>query len=382
MNKSHLLAGAMAGTLAFSVPLAQASGIQSLEQNASGIGTAYAGSAAVADNASTIYYNPAGLTRLPGGQISLGLVGVHNSIEFNNHGSWGATGGDGGDAGQWRSLPNAYLSWALSPDWSLGLGISSPYSLHNEYDDGWRGRRLGVEARLRSVNINPAVAYRVSERISLGLGLNHQTLKLDTGVENALGQLERLDGKDSAWGWNAGALFTLSDAMRVGVAYRSSMEFDLEQAQPFPGVDARGKLKTPGTFTLSVWQQVSPRWEAMGDLSYTHWKTMDGMQRNSWRFAWGAAYQYNDAWKSRFGIAYDRSPLRNGDLSALMPDHHRIWFSIGGQYKPSPTSALDFGYAYQWLKKPGIDQQAGGVGLRGDYDASGHVIGVQFTQSF
>lgn len=384
MNKMHALSAAL---LAAFSGTALAGGFQSMEQNASGLGTGYAGSAAVADNASTIFYNPAGMTRLPARQVSLGLVGALHNYEFNNEGSIG-TGGDGGDAGEWRALPNAYLSWSLSPEWVVGLGISSPFSLHTDYDDNWLGRFQSVEAEVRTLNVNPSVAYKLSEKVSLGLGLNYQKIKVDTALNNGVGALVRTSTDDSAWGWNAGVLFTLSPAMRIGVAYRSAIKYDLDEPVNLtgsPAAVASRNLDLPGTFTLSVWQQVSDRWEAMGDLSYTHWKVNDDFERDSWRFAWGAAYKYNETWKSRFGISYDRSPLRDGERNAQLPDGHRIGFSIGGQYKPSQNSALDFGYTYQWMKNTRIDQAQAAVPvtrLKGEYDAGGHLLGVQYTQSF
>jgi long-chain fatty acid transport protein len=361
--------------------VALASGFQSLEQNASGIGVAYAGSASVADNASTIHYNPAGMTLLPVRQLSLGVTGARHDYEFDHHGSYGATGGDGGDAGTWRVQPNAYLSWAVSPGLVVGLGVSSPYGAHTKYDDDWRGRQFGTEARLRTLNINPSVAYRVSDKVSLGFGFNYQQLKLRTDWVNDAGQETSLSDRDSAWGWNAGALFTLSPAMRVGVAYRSSLKYDLDESLPFQGIDANGNFRTPGVLTFSVWQQVSEHWEAMGDLSYIRWKTVEDYDHDGWRVAWGAAYAYNSNWKSKFGIAYEHGPLRH-NRTALLPDHHRAWFSLGGQYRLGENAALDFGYAYQWVKKPDIDQYGNGLRLKGDYDASGHVLGIQYTQDF
>jgi long-chain fatty acid transport protein len=366
-------------TAAFTLP-ANAGGFQSVEQNASGLGVSYAGAAAVADNASTVYYNPAGLTQLSGAQISLGLVGAQHRYEFDDDGSIGLTGGEGGQAGQWRVLPNAYFAWAVNPDWSVGLGVSSPYSLDIDYDNDWLGRNAGTKARITSLNINPAVAYRLSDKVSLGFGLDYQTLKLKTGVAGISDS-----DSDSDLGWNAGALFTLSPAMRVGVAYRSGMKFKLDANSPtlgaFPGVNRHGRLETPSTFSLSVWQQVNEKWEAMGDISYANWDSLDGYDHDSWRLSWGAAYTYNERWKSKFGIAYDRSPVRTSERSVLLPDAHRIWFSLGGQYRFARYSALDFGYAYQWVKKPHLND-ALGSGLRGDYDASGHIVGVQYTQGF
>jgi long-chain fatty acid transport protein len=358
------------------------SGLQSPEQNASGLGVSYAGSAAIAENASTVFHNPAGLVLLPRSQVSLGASGVLQKYAFHERASLGLSGGNGGEAGVWRVHPNAYLAWKASPEWSVGLGISSPFGLRLDYDDDWIGRPFGVGARLRTINVNPSVAYRFSDVVSLGGGLDYQKLRLTVDQPGT----QRTDS-DAAWGWNAGVLLTLSPAMRVGIAYRSAIKYDLgdvpaQEARLFPGLDANGHLKTPGTLTLSVWQRVSERWEAMGDLSYTRWKALDDFEHDGWRFAWGAAYTYNSQWKSRFGLAYEHGPLRGSQRAALLPDHHRIWLSLGGQYRLGENAALDFGYAYQWVKDSKIDQIGAGVRLKGRYDASGHVIGVQYTQGF
>lgn len=382
MNKIKTLPAML--VLALGAGSAVAGGFQSMEQNASGLGVAYAGSAAIADNASTIFYNPAGMTNLQGINVSLGVAGEYQRYDFNNDRSTVA-GSNGGNAGGWQGLPNAYLSWAVSPDWSVGLGISSPFNLHTEYEDDWRGRYQAVESRLRTVNVNPSVAYKVSDKVSLGAGINYQRASVRTSSRNLDGSWNRDSSDDTAWGWNVGALFTLSPAMRVGVTYRSGVDYDFDTRMNLTGGPrdkARDSLEMPGTFTLSVWQQISEKWEAMGDLSYTRWNSVDDFERDSWRFAWGAAYKYNQEWKSKFGISYDRSPFRNGDRTARIPDSHRIWLTIGGQYKPTPASTLDFGYAYQWKQDPRIDQNGTGGRLRGDYDASAHVVGVQYSHNF
>ncbi len=205
--------------LAFSGAVS-AAGFQLWEQNASGIATSYAGSAAVADNASTIYYNPAGMTQLPGIRLSAGVVGIKPSFKFSNEGSSGllGTGGNGGDAGGWSAVPNAYFSWQIAPDWFIGLGISSPFRLATEYDNNWIGSYQALKSDITTVNYNPSLAWKVNDKVSLGLGLSYQTIDAEMTNMTPVG-LYRLKGDDGAWGWNAGALFTLSPAMRVGVSY-------------------------------------------------------------------------------------------------------------------------------------------------------------------
>ncbi|MBS1143969.1 MAG: transporter [Proteobacteria bacterium] len=367
---------------------ASAAAFQLLEQNASGLGNAYAGSAAVADNASTVFFNPAGMTQLTGFQLSAGVVGVGPSYEYRDQNGVKS----GGDAGGWAAVPNAYLSAQLAKDWFVGLGISVPFGLATEYDSNWVGRSLAIKSEIKTININPSLAYRVNDKVSLGFGLNYQTI--DGELTRNPGALITLKADDTAWGWNAGALFTLSPAMRVGISYRSPIKYRLEGTVN-SATPVYADLKLPDTFILSVWQQVSDRWEAMGDLSYTRWNTMKSLNvqssasgallssetfnyDNSWRFAWGAGYKATDAAKLKFGIAFDRTPVRNEYRSPRVPDNNRLWLSVGGQWNAGSYGKVDLGYSYLYVMDPSISQP----GLQGKYDASAHILGMQYSVGF
>lgn len=359
MIKTNMRTLSILMLLAFS-GVASAAGFQAIEQNASGLGTAYAGSAAIADNAATVFANPAGMTRLPGFHFSSGVVAVAESHEFQN----AAGVASGGDAGNTNVLPNAYLTWQAIPGLSFGLGISRPFLNDIEYKAGWDGRFEGIKSEITTLNLNPAVAYKVNDKVSLGLGLNYQQLDMHMTATGAA-----FKGDDSALGWNAGALFTLSPAMRVGVAYRSKIDHDLS------GLD----VDTPASFTLSVWQQVSDRWEAMGDLSYTHWSGVDDEDfDNSWRIAWGTAYKLSDVTKLKFGVAYDRSPVGSSKRVVQMPDNDRLWLSLGGQWKIGRASVVDAGYSYRYMRDGKI---ADGTAV-GKYESGAHVVGVQYSVGF
>lgn len=396
MNKMTLRTLPALLMIAFS-GTASAGAFQLWEQSASGVGNAYAGSAAIADNAATAFYNPAGLTQLTGFQLSAGVAGVGPSYKFRNDGGSTAIGGNGGDAGSWAVVPNAHFSWQVAPDWSIGFGISSPFGLATEYkDSSWIGRYQSLKSKVSTINYNPSVGYRVNDKVSLGFGVNYQTI--DAELTSAAG---RLKGDDSAWGWNAGALFTLSPAMRVGLSYRSPIKYTLTGTLN-ESTPVKTELKLPDTFILSVWQQVSDRWEAMGDLSYTRWnslKTLDVYSggtpvtseafnyRNAWRLAWGAAYQANDALKVKFGIAYDRTPTTDATRSPRVPDNNRIWLSLGGQWNMGKSGKVDLGYSYLYVKDPSIDRTIvlpGSVSntLSGKYEASAHIVGLQYSTGF
>ncbi len=397
---------------------AAAAGIQLLEQNASGLGNAYAGSAANAENASVLFYNPAAMTQLQAREVSVGVAALRPSYKFHDGASQSGTfagTGSGGDGGNWLYAPNAYFSLALAKDWYVGLGVSRPFGVDTDYSDPWLGAAQGTKLELRTININPSLAWRVSDKVSLGIGANYQRLDAEyrrrassvagAGAATAL----RLEADDSAWGWNVGALFTLSPSTRVGLSYRSQIKYTLEGDLTASGVGGdiggatRTDLKLPDTFTLSVAQTLSDRWEMLGDISWTGWSSLSQVNivrtsgstvqstdtdlHDSWRIALGGTYKINDAWKTKFGVAYDRSPVRNRHYrSVLAPDSDRWWFSLGGQWKPSKETALDFGAAYVYVRNSEIQNDhstSGGGIVDGRFeDGYGVVLGAQFSAAF
>jgi long-chain fatty acid transport protein len=417
-----------AAVLALFSGYASASGFQLIEQNGSGLGNAYAGSAAVAENASTIFYNPAGMTQLQGREVSAGLVVVQPSFKFSNNGSNVgslANTGSGGDGGQLGLLPNGYLSWGLNKDLYLGLGVGAPFGLMTEYTDPWIGANQSIKFDVKTYNINPSVAYRVNDVVSVGGGLNWQKFNMEylaapgTLTTNFANGVAKLTGSDSAWGWNAGALFTLSQATKVGVSYRSSIKYDIRGNAFIDGtagvvgaVTAVGKtggwhadLKMPDTFILSVTQKLSDRWEMLGDYSWTGWgkipkidvmmnsgilyKTLDTNFRNTSRVALGANYKLDDAWKLKFGIAYDQTPVK-GEATRMvsLPDNDRTWLSVGAQWLPSKDAKVDFGAAYLFVKDAKINNNQNGAvpsaanTVTGTYKDSCWILGAQYSQAF
>ena len=422
MKQEQLITGTVAVLVAalFSGNAA-ASGFQLWEQNGSGLANAYAGSAAVADNASTIYFNPAGMTKLQAHEFSVGVDGVRPSFKFTNNGSSvapAATGSNGGDAGGWAAVPNGYLSWALTKDLYLGLGVGAPFGLITEYDPDWVGRFQAIKFDIKTVNVNPSIAYRLNDKVSLGFGLNWQ--KMDAVYErqaatlNALTQATRikLDVDDDAWGWNVGALFDVSPTTRVGISYRSTVKYTLDGTLTSsnqlvsPNVSAKADIKLPDTAIISVAQTLNDRWQLLGDLSWTGWssvekvsiirtsgaasgttaQTLDADFRDTWRIALGGVYKYDPAWDFKFGLAYDQSPVRSVDKRLVsLPDNDRYWITGGAQWRPAKDARVDLGAAYIFVRDTDIDnnQTLLGRGLvRGTYDSNVWVLGAQYSQAF
>lgn len=413
-----------AGMLA--IGMVSASGFQLMEQNGSGLGNAYAGSAAIAENASTIFFNPAGMTQLRTTELSAGFTPVITSFEFTNNGSSvGALAGtgNGDNAGGFAFIPNGYISHALNKDLFVGIGLSAPFGLKTEYDRPWLGGAQALMFDIKTINLNPAVAYRVNDAVSLGLGINYMHMEAEyqrlAAVTNAAttSTLVTLKANDSAFGWNIGGLFKLSDTTSIGVSYRSKVEQNLEGTLAVTGTlagassaltsgSAKADLELPDTFILSLKQQLNPAWQVLGDISYTGWssvdqvhivrtsgalsgvtvQTLDANFRDTWRVALGATQQYTPNWKIKYGVAYDQTPVRDAAHRLVsLPDNDRVWLSLGAQWAPSKTSALDFGFAYLIVDDATINnnQTASGRGtVTGSYEASVMILGAQYSMAF
>ena len=391
--------------------MAGASGFQLLEQNASGLGNAYAGSAAAAENASTVYYNPAGMTELQGFQASGGLAVVGPTYKFSNSGSRNptafgggtATGGNGDDAGTVGTIPNGYLSWGVTKDLYLGLGVGAPFGLKTDYASDWVGRFQAISFDIKTVNVNPSVAYRVNDTVSLGFGVNYQQINAEYIRQATPAAQVKLSLDDSAWGWNAGALFKVSPSTKVGVSYRSAIRYSMSgNFRGAANANAKAELKVPDTFIMSVTQKLSDRWEMLGDVSRTGWsvipkvdilyaangslaQTLDTDYRNTWRVALGANYQYNESLKLKYGVAYDQTPVKAAETRlASLPDTNRVWISGGAQYRFSRAAVLDVGAAYLYLRGPSINnlQQPTRGLVSGNYSGSIWIVGAQYSHAF
>lgn len=396
---------------------AGASGFQLMEQNASGLGNAYAGSAAATDNASTIYFNPAGMTQLQGREMTAGVAAVGPSFKFHDQGSrvgaFTATG-DGGDAGSWAALPNGYLSWALSRDVYLGVGLGAPFGLKTEYDKPWIGAAQSTLFEIKTYNVNPSLAYRVNELLSLGVGVNWQRLEANydrqATTTPAGSQIPlKLALDDAAWGWNAGALLALSPTTKVGASYRSAIKYHASGTLNVNNggagsVDASADLKLPDTFILSLAQKLGERWELLGDVSWTGWssiprvdimrsngtlaQTLDTDFRDAWRVALGGNYQYSNAWKLKLGVAYDQTPVRDASTRLVsLPDNDRVWLSVGAQWAIDKASKLDLGLSYIYIRDSKIDNdQSAAPNYRGrvtgDYSGDIVIFGAQYSLAF
>jgi long-chain fatty acid transport protein len=422
-----ILSFAVAAALATIGGGAQASGFQLIEQNASGLGNAYAGQAAAAENASTIYYNPAGMTLLPGKQVSGAIHLIGPSAEFSDNGGSRspaglpapAGGSNGGDAGGWTPTGNGYMSWQVSPNLWAGVGLAVPFGLKTEYDTNFIGRYQSQMAELKTYDINPSLAYKVSDSFSIGGGVSYQHAEVTLNRSFFAGPIsppENVSLDDSAWGWNLGAMFTMSPQTRIGVSYRSTLKYDLDGRVNITGIgsaSASATLRMPDTYSVAISHQWNDKWQLLGDVTLTRWSTiknvplvltsaglgafpagatadtLDFQFRDSWRIGLGANYKWNQNLTLKLGTAYDQTPVPDSlHRTAFLPDSDRYWLAIGAKYQLSKQAALDVGYAHLFvsdgdtLRNKGVGA-AGAQGIvSGSYKNEVNILSAQFSYSF
>ncbi len=242
----RLLGFALAGTMAVGIPLtgAQAGGYGVGYESVVATSLAGAGGGAAAGDASTSYFNPAGMMLLDRTQLTTGAHLIIPEIEFTNRGTRSRNGvlvpgNNGGDGGEDAAVPHLYGVWAVKPHTRLGLSINSPYGLVTSWDGGFVGRYNELTTSLKTFNVNPSVAFQLSPQLSFGMGASavygraRLSQGIDFGAALGLGDTTQ-DGSgevnvdDISYGFNFGVMYQIRPESRVGLAYRSQVKFDFE----------------------------------------------------------------------------------------------------------------------------------------------------------
>jgi long-chain fatty acid transport protein len=420
MNKHIRLLGCLGVMLsAYTIP-GHAAFFQLAENSPAGLGNAFAGGAAVAEDASTVWYNPAGMSRLPGRQTAVGAHVILYSAEFSKTsatlsstlGGGAISGGNGGELGRTGFVPNAYYTQQIDDRLSLGLGVNAPFGLVTDYDDGWVGRYHADRSQVKTINVNPSASYRVNDRLSLGAGFNIQRIKavltnaLDYGsicavvpgvqgceAPGALDGNARVEADNTAFGFNLGLLWQAGADTRLGLAYRSKIAHKLQGSStltaPSPAAAAtaaaigisssavQAYVTLPETISVSAFHQLNNEWAIMGDVTRTRWSRfpelridfLDNAQSDSVvtfaledvnRYSIGATYSPGGNWSYRMGVAFDDSPTPSAEFrSARLPDDDRTWLALGASHRYSETMSVDLSFVHIRVDDAEINKNAG-----------------------
>jgi len=407
----------------FSAPIAaQAAGFALIEQSASGMGNAFAGGGAVAEDASTIFFNPAGMTYIEGTQIVGAVHLINPTAEFNDSGTSTSgfnkpKNGNGEDAGDLSFVPNFYYKRDLTDTLKFGLGINVPFGLKTEYDKNWLGRFQAVKSEVKTININPAIAFKLNDQLSLGAGVSAMWAQAElTNAVNfgAAGEgFGKVKGDDWGFGFNLGAIYQVTANSRLSIAYRSKVEQHLDgdvkftrpATIPNAGAARDGNITAdvtlPETFSISAFSHLNNTWDLMGDITWTRWSqfqelaiirsdgtTLGSPTIENWdntlRYSIGTNYHYNDAITLRAGLAYDEEAVRDEFRTARIPGNDRKWLSFGAGWQLTPVSKFDLGYAHLFINDASIKRDEGLAKgkLIGDYDGSVDILSLQYTLNF
>lgn len=369
------------------------------EQSVSAMGTAFAGAVADTPDASTVFYNPAGMTDLDAAQAVIGGNLILPRAKFKNTGSSVSStvgtaaatvpmaGGNGGNPFKPAGVPQAYFAFPLNTEsnWWGGLGVSVPFGLSNQYDRDFVGRYDSTENFLQVIDVSPSLAYAPAKWISLGVGFNvqHAEATLKSALPSSItagGPVPGTDGStdlsgdDISTGFNAGIIVKPREGTRIGAHYRQGVSHTLkgrlitQVPLDVPGiggtisnVQGSAELDLPSMASFAVSQAITENLTLLASINWYKWSNFNdipvqlangsGSQafqnyKNTWGFALGARYKLNDAWTLKAGVQYDQTPTVDNFRSTRIPDGDRAWIAGGASYEINDRLVLDMAAIY------------------------------------
>lgn len=411
--KMTMKAAAAAVMAVCAASAAHAAGFMLTEQSAGALGRAYAGVGVDGTDLSGVYYNPATMTLHPGTAIQAGFVAVGLDLAFEGH--------DGTDAqkpvsenGQYntQAIPHGYISHQLTDNMWIGLAMTVPFGMGTEYKDDWTWNNRGISAEVLTFDFNPNVAWKVSDKLSLGAGMSIQYAAADLKLKSS-GMYSEVDADSLAWGFNLGLMWSPLENLRFGLSYRSRVNHnadgDLELTNPFNGNLVMPALDATATLATPAWAMATAAWDVNDFLSlyatfrWTDWSSFDELTiktnnpmigdsiKNKWQDTYlvsvGADLRFTNWWTFRAGIGYETSAVDDPQYrTAIIPDADRWWFALGSSFKATENMQIDVSAA--WLHGTGerdlwnsYDQaDSKPVGRFENLDA--YLFGVQLVYKF
>ena len=412
-NKRTKLAVVIAAiTMTSSTAVVQAAGFQLKEQSAEGQGNSFAGQTAKAVDASTIFFNPAGMTRIKGNHVQSNLSYIAPSADYSHKSSSAGspfTKTTGIDGGVSAFVPAAYALWDYSDQIKLGISINAPFGLSTEYDDNWAGAEYNLLSEIKTINIAPSIAYRVNDKFSIGGNIQFQKVEGKISNRNFSPTIvtSTLKADDTGFGFAFGMLYEYSDKGRIGFNYRSQIKHTLKGDISTPDApniaqlnfDAHADFTTPAVASLGLYHEVSDKWTLLADVAWTDWSVFDKLEviadatgnvTQTTEYFWddtifaaiGANYQVNEKLQLKFGIAYDEGAANDEHRTAGIPDADRYWASVGASYKLNQQMTLNAGYSHIEARTSKVTEDKKNTNYSGEFDPSVDILSIGFDYKF
>lgn len=360
---------------------AHAAGFYLQEQSVSGLGSAFSGSTTNIKDASTVWFNPAAMTDLDGRQVNLGTHLLVPSSKYKDRGStiFGApvVGTDGGNPYNPTPLPNIYFATPINDTTWYGLGVNTPFGLAGDYENDFIGRYDSTSTSLTTVNISNVLAHKLSDKLSIGGGIDVQYAHADlsyaaSGSPVAPDAFATLNGNNIAFGYNLAVKYKPVPQTEIGASYRSAIVNKLNGTLKIEGTSgavtpsnnaAHATLDLPDIFALGVTQHLSPQTRVSANATWYGWEKFDAITpvitalgvspgsipqryKNTLGFAIGVEHDLNQKWTVRAGYQYDPTPTQDGFRTTRTPDGDRNWLAGGATYKLNDAMSIDMAAAF------------------------------------
>ncbi|KTC23658.1 Long-chain fatty acid transport protein [Pseudomonas putida] len=423
--KKVILKSSLGLAVAFASTQLFASGFALNEQSISGMGTGFAGRSSSADDASTVFGNPAGMSRLKREQVTVGGAAIIAKSDIKGSGTFG--GSNDGDMVPVVGVPMGYYVKPIDDHWAFGFGVYVPFGLITDYEHGFAGRYFGSKSEVQVVTLQPTISYAFNDKVSIGFGptINRidgtlESAALNRATPGSNDGKVKITGDDTAVGYNIGVMVQATDRTRVGLTYHSMVDYKLKGDTkisgpgfgPFSGskFDASLKIKTPESVDFSVTHELDDNWTLYAGSTWTRWSRLESIVVNNegtgplapalgqiaeeqnwhdtWAHAIGAAYKLNKEWTLRAGFSVDQSPANNQNRSPRIPTGDRKVFSLGAGWNPTDDMTIDVAYSYLMEEDVKIHQSTAitDPSFKGSYNAkyenSAHGLGASLTYRF
>ncbi|PHM63555.1 long-chain fatty acid transporter FadL [Xenorhabdus ishibashii] len=402
-QKNLFTRSALAVAVAILSSNASAAGFQLNEYSSSGLGRAFSGAGAVADNASVGSRNPAAMTLFNNPSFSGGLIYVNPNVDITGKSPVTGQSTDAKNIAPHAWIPNLHFITPINDQWYVGASAISNFGLSTEFSNNYPAGLSGGKTSLKTLNFNLSGAYKFNDQFSFGLGVN--AVYADAKITRYMGEVgpaisrsiglnipataeaAKLEGKDWGYGWNAGLLYQYDENNRYSLTYRSKVKVKFKKgdySNEMPAALSDGlagntikgtlDLNLPDMWELSGYNRVAPQWAIHYSLLYTGWSEFKELRgkskdsgatlfhkhegfRDAYRISLGTTYYYDNNWTFRTGIAFDESPVPAKNRSISIPDQDRFWFSLGTTYAFNKDASVDVGVSYMRGKKVHVSEK-------------------------
>jgi long-chain fatty acid transport protein len=393
--------------------LSAAAGFSLNEQSIKSLGTALAGKASMASDATTVYGNPAGMSRLEGTHISGNIALIDAPAKISNTGGFPNTGTNNGDMIPATVVGSNFATHQFSENLHGGFGVYAPFGLSTNYEDSFQGRFFGDKSKVKVIAVQPTVSYKLSPELSVGAGLVISKIE---GVLSrsasplAPGSYSLVEGDDISNSFNLGVHWVPRAATRFGLVYHSKTDYDLSGTTTItnlptvvPGGNATyaGSLEiaTPDSLDLSVSHQWSPTTTVHAGVILTRWGVLKELViknegapaalataveeldwHDSWLYSVGAEWQVQEKLTLRAGIGHDETPINGGHRSVRVPSADRDYATLGLGYRLNENLSADLAYEFIKEDKSEVNvHNASGLSYSAEYSGKAHIFGMQLN---